>query len=266
MSHKYHISLVASAVRPQSWMRFYESLKGNQLKIEVVFVGPKKPDFALPSNFNYIYATVKPAQCYEIGFRAAQGELVGWTADDCFYNGVNQANLDMLYKFFFDQNERKLVVAQRSIEDGRDIWYRHHFFGDWGHTPIMAPLGFMLNDYLRELGGYDRRFISGQSENDVVMRVLENGGKVVRHMDSYVHIDHRNSHEANASSGVRQYYVADREFLENCWVVGGYGAYGTGGTNLRGTKIEISKTRLIPFEPFSDTDITGVSQEPKGRW
>src|SRR3990167_967619 len=122
------VSLVASANRIQWWMRFYDSLKENTLNWEIVFVGNIKPDFALPENFKFIYATVKPAQCYEIGFRAARGELIHWTADDADYNHRSNEcpdSLDRAYKHWQDMDARygydkKSVIAFRPIEDGGD--------------------------------------------------------------------------------------------------------------------------------------------------
>lgn len=261
------VSLCAAAMRVKDWRDFYSSLSGNKLSYEVIFVGPNEPNFTLPDNFQYIKATVKPAQCYQIAIWAAKGELVGWCADDCVYNGNHPDNLDRIYNFYKSFNDPKVIVAQRPVEDGRDIWFRHHFFGDWSNTPVMAPLGFMNRELLNEIGGYDKRFIAGQSENDIVMRVLEIGGRVERSMDSYVHISHRRCHETTpGASGLRQYYVADREFLENAWVVGGVGAYGPGGKLMR-PDAKISKTRLIPFEGFEKRDdICFVNQGPAGKW
>jgi len=262
------VSLVASAIRTQHWEKFLNSLKGNKVNIEVIFVGPRKPDFDLTKypHFKYIEATTKPCQCYQIGFFEAKGELVGWTADDAVYDLRAPDNIDSIYNFYKSFNDDKVVVAQRPIEDGRDIWYRHHFFGDWNQTPIMAPLGFMSRDFLNRIGGYDRNFISGQAENDICMRAIEAGGKVVRSMDSYVHVFHQICHEKQGpqSSGMRKYYVADREVLENAWVVGGYGAYGKGGQVMR-AQVRISRKRLKPVESFENNDtITTVTQGPRG--
>lgn len=261
------ISMCASAIRVKDWIRFLESLKGNKIPYEVIFSGPNKPDFHTSKypEFKYIYSNVKPAQAYQIAMNNASGEIVGWTADDASYNNNNLANLDILYAFYKKLNDPKIVIAQRPIEDGRDIWYRHHFFGDWSKTPIMAPLGFISREMFNKIGGYDRNFISAQAENDIVMRMFELGGRVEICMDSYVYIDHRGSHEQDTNASmVRKYYVADRQVLENLWVIGGYGAYGQGGSALR-KDIQISKIRLKPVESFENkSDICTITQGPKG--
>jgi len=245
------VSVVASAVRIPFWMELYSSLQQNQIKWEVVFVGDKTPGFKLPENFKWIYSPTKPAQCYEIGFRAAEGELIHWTADDAIYvYDSNRHNLDKAYNFYKSFNDKKAVIAMRPIEDGGDVWDFHHFFGGSHATPIMAPLGLINREFfVHELGGYDRRYISGQSENDVVMRAIEAGGRVEICMDAYVYIGHRRAHEV--PNPFRQWYTWDRSVLEKSWVL---------------PDGSISPTRLDPVERFEDENLLTITQGPRGKW
>ena len=158
------ISLVASANRVEWWKRFYDSCTGNTIPWEVIFVGDKKPIHDFPSNFKHIYATCKPAQCYQIGFWAAQGELISWTADDADYNYPPLKcpnSLDKAYNHWLRMEEKyhydkKSVVAFRPIEDGVDLWKVHRFFFGWKETPAMAPFALIHRDYflnhLRRIG------------------------------------------------------------------------------------------------------------------
>ena len=251
-------------MRPQVWQSFFDSLKGNQYPIEVIFVGHIKPDFELPDFVTYIYATVKPSQCYEIGFRTAKGELIACTADDATYNHINTNNLDILYDFYKSFNNRKLVVGQRPIEDQRDVFKNHYFFGKQPHTPYMLPFGFMDRELFHELGGYDKRFVCGQAENDMVMRVLEIGGETHLCMNSYVWVDHTNIHDwqHTKTQGFRHWYPKDREILENSWVEEGYGHFSA--TKRAGT---ISKTRLLPVESYVNIpEMNTITQGEKGNW
>jgi hypothetical protein len=271
------VSLFASAVRTKDWLTFYHSLKPNKINYEVVFCGYAKPNFPLPDNFKYIHATVKPCQCYEIAARHCSGELIGWTCDDATYipdHTSPQRNLDRAYELYKQKNSEKVVVSMHTIEDGRDVWRQHHFFGKWRHTPVMAPMGLMSKKTFMQIGGYDKNFISAQAENDIVMRVYEIGGSVLLANDAFVYINHRKCHIGGMAgehkSMIRQHYVADRQVLENFWVVGGYGAYGQGGTPLR-KQIEISKKRLKPVESFIEQeDWKTITQGPIGlgeiRW
>jgi len=268
------VSLVASANRVKFWERLYNSLSGNNINWEVIFVGDTAPMSQMPANFHWIKATVKPAQCYEIGFRAAKGELVHWTADDADYNHrqVNCPNsIELAYKHYKESESKygdnKTVIAMRPIEDGGDVYDFHHFFGGWHHTPVMAPFGLINRDwFVNQLGGYDRRFVSGQSENDVVMRAIEAGGRAEICMDCFLYVHHRQVHPRNADgtkevNKFRQWYNWDREFLESCWVVGGYGNY-----EKNKKEVNISSKRLLPVERFDDKDITTITQGPVGIW
>jgi hypothetical protein len=271
------VSLFASAVRTKDWMRFYNSLKPNTINWEVVFVGNEKPNFELPENFKFIYANVKPCQCYQIAASHCKGELIGWTCDDATYEQINtplpEKNLDKAYEYYKNANNKKAIVNMHTIEDGRDIWHQHRFFGKWNDTPIMAPMALINREVFNEIGGYDSRFVSAQAENDIVMRVYEIGGIVIPAKEAKVYIHHRGSHIGGMAgehkSMVRQHYVADRQVLENLWIVEGYGAYGPGGSKLK--PYTISKTRLSPVQSFKETkDLLEVSQGNKGegeiRW
>jgi len=264
------VSLVASANRTDWWNRFYNSLKGNKINWEVIFVGDTPPKNKMPDNFRWIKATVKPAQCYELGFRLAKGELIHWTADDAdyMYNG-NTDNIDRAYYMYkkiekMTGNNRKTVIAMRPVEDGSlNVWDFHHFFGGWHESPVMAPFGLVDREMFHELGGYDRRFVSGQSENDVVMRFLESGGRVEIVMDAYLYVHHHQVHPRNPKENrFREWYNTDRQVLEDCWVKEGYGNYEKLNHN-----VTISKTRLSPVERFEDReDICTFTQGLTGRW
>ena len=286
------VSLVASANRPvlrggfQNWVRFLNSLKENTINYEVIFVGDVKPSFNMLKypEFKHIYATVKPAQAYEIGFRHAKGELVHWTADDADYNHPTRncpTALDIAYERWVSMertygNKKDSVVAMRPIEDGGDVFKFHHFFGGWEETAVMAPFGLVSREKFHELGGYDSRFVSGQSENDVVMRFLEIGGHVDVCMEAFLYVHHRQVHPrtldgSREDNKFREWYNTDRLVLENQWVIGGHGFYeklnAEGNNALARKTVQISPTRLSPVERFEDKDICTITQgKYKGRW
>jgi len=290
MDSPYKISLVASANRPEWWIRFMNSLKGNTIPIEVVFVGNVKPTFDLSHypNLKYIYATVKPAQCYEIAFRNATGELLAWTADDADYNAreLNAPNsLDIAYEAWTNLdskfgNDKKSIIAMNPCEDGGFPQLKfHRLFGGWEETPTMAPFAVINRDYfVNKLGGYDRRFISGQSENDVIMRIYEDGGRLEISLDAKLFVRHTQVHYRDPNTGkqkndFRKWYPEDRRVLEEAWIVGGYGFYeqlnqhrNNSPETRKAVVANISKKRLIPLERFEDTDICTVTQSQKGQW
>ncbi len=256
------ISIVASAARPEFWQRFVDSLHYNKVSYEIIFVGPNPPiiNSLLRDKIRYFESNVKPAQCYEIGLRKARGTLVHWTADDADYAEPSLGCLNVLDVIWYEYekaNNPKLILAMETHEDGNNVSEDHRFFFADHNTPRMAPLGFINREWMLELGGYDRNFVCGQSENDLVMRGLVEGGEVKLVKEAKVYLHHAQCHGVYS---FRSGYNTDREYLENCWVKEGFGTYQTGKTST------LSPTRLRPFEPFSDEDIFTVSQGPKGQW
>ena len=253
------ISLFASAARPQFWPRLYKSLEGNKVSFELCFVGPKHSTFTLPSNFKWKLSFVKPSQCYQAASQMCSGELIGWMADDCNYNHPTQQcsnSLDLIWEAYQrlieERKDKKSILSQKTFEDygpyNKVPWENHHFFYANKNTPRMAPLGFINREYFNKLGGYDRNFVCGQSENDIVMRVLEDGGRVIDIPESKVYLAHR---ECHGLYNFRKGYTGDRKFLESCWMVDGR---------------TVSKKRLRPFEPFVSNDLLTVNQGNPGAW
>lgn len=274
------VSICASANRVNFWKRFLDSLKGNTIKYEVIFVGNVSPNFDLTlyPEFKWVQASVKPAQCYQIAFWEAKGELIHWTADDADYSYNQPNNIDIAYTAYKEAekkyNDNKTIVAMRPIEDGGDVQEKwHYFFGGCPWSPRMAPFGLINREYfINTIGGYDRNYISGQSENGVVMDVLADSGRVEFCKNSFLYVHHREVHPRNPYTGkeenrFRAWYPEDRRYLEDCWIIQGYGNYEKYGVhNLQGN-VGISKTRLRPFEPFFKTDnVCSVTQGQRGAW
>lgn len=239
-------SICASALRPKQWEETYNSLKQNELEWELIYAGPNPPLVQFPSNFKYIKTNVKPSQAYQCAFLAAQGTLIHWTADDSQYP---PHALDEVYRFFKSFNNRKLVVAFRTIEDGRDITEWHRLRGRDPNAPRMAPFGVMDREFFNELGGYDRFFVCGQSENDVVMRVYEAGGEL-QIAPVPVIVNHQKAHDSSGTVFRSGYYKIDRQILEDAWIENG----------------KILNKRKYPVRSFFKQDILTKSQENKGQW
>jgi hypothetical protein len=275
---KVDVSLFASSNRPDLYASFFKSLKGTSVKYEIVFAGNNmkkgqiwrsglvnifdgKYHYIDHPEFTYIETeNIKPSQCYEIARRACNGETVIWVADDCeFPNDV----IGKAYKYWKEQNDEKLILSIQTKETGYNLpigkffdMKNHSFFGFRPETPLMAPLGFMSRKFLDELGGFDRRFICGQYENQCVMMALQAGGKisVFGDKDCYIDIDHIGKSLLIGESKREQDFLnrpfakgyhLDRKVLETSWVL------------LDKT---ISKTMLDKFEPYESKDILVKSQ------
>jgi hypothetical protein len=236
----YHISLIASAVRVQLYNLFLKSLEGTTVKVEVVFAGNRPPECELysPDNVSFKYiktANIKPAQCYEIARRAATGEVIVWVADDCeFPNDV----IGKAYRYWKNKHDEKIVLSIQTKETGYNVpqcalfdMNVHRFFGGRINTPLMAPLGMISRKFLQEIGGFDRRYICGQYENDVVMRVIGVGGfvRIFGGPDCFIDIDHlgkswligeSSNNDDFLNRPFAKGYPQDRAILESSWADG----------------------------------------------
>lgn len=251
---KVDVSLFLSASRPQWWKRMYQSLVGNNCSYEIVCVGPKPPNFGFIKNFIYYNCNYKPNQCYAIASHLCRGELIGYSADDAVYNSYS---LDKIWEAY-QKYGKKTILAQSTIENGKDVTDEHYFFRHDTTTPRMAPMAFMNREWFWELGGIDRNFICGQYEQDLLMRAYQDGGSLINVRDSKVYLNHEETHGGIINkikyklgkNSFRSGYWSDRRFLEECWVKDG----------------KISDKRLLPLHPFDYSNILTVAQGPSGRW
>lgn len=262
------VSLIASAVRHQLFESFFKSLEGTSVNVEVVFAGNVVEAIQHGLNFKYVLTSnIKPAQCYEIARRHAQGETVLWCADDCEFPDdiVGKA-----YKYWKAQNDEKLILSIQTRESGygsmKPILFdmnMHRFFGYDRHSPLMAPLALMSRKFLEELGGFDRRYLCGQYENDVVMNAYLAGGRVEIFGDenNYIDIDHlKKSIDIGESKDHKEFlhrpfatgYPHDRKILEGSWL--------KSGVVIKG------HPRQDKFEPYEEKNLYVKSQSYKGCW
>ena len=279
------VSLFASAVRHDLWNSLIESLNATIISYEIVFCGnkAKEPGWSFYHLKHIKTENIKPAQCYEIARRHCQGETVVWIADDCEFP---KDIIGKAYKYWKSQNNKKLILSLQTKESGYGTkeptlfdMTKHCFYGGDSETPLMAPIGMMSRKFLDELGGFDRRYIGGQYENDLVMRAYQNGAKVEIFGDenNYVEIDHlRKSFAIGESTNEEDYlqrpfaknYQHDRKILQESWTTfdmhEAIAHYSSGGEYKRLRKM--SPIQLDKFEPYSDEDILTKSQSYKGHW
>lgn len=260
------ISIFMAGARPKWWERMYDSLKGNRCSYEIIAVGPNKPVHKLPDNFKYFQSSVKPCQAYAAASYYATGELIGWGCDDAEYF---DDSLDIICEAYVKHGP-KTIFAQRTIENRKDVTEEHYFFRHCNDTPRMAPLAFLNRRWFWELGGYDRSFICGQAENLICMNAFADGGKIETVSESIVCINHEQVHggiwnKLNYRLGKRSFrkgYFSDRRYLEENYVVEGYGTYDE-KTLKHGT---ISDKRLLSHHPYDYKNILTVAQGEQGNW
>lgn len=273
------VNIIASSARCWLWPEFMESLKENEIQPFVTFAGPldsyqTRYFITKYQNLTYVHTPVKPAQCYQIAYMYAElNSLILWAADDCeFEPGL----IDKLVKFYQELNNHKAVVSVRTDENNHNYGANIHRLLEFNvNTPLMAPLGLCSHQYITMLGGFDRRFVSGQWENDFCMRVYQDGGTVVAYEPGpTITIDHNKKH--GNSTKFWSGYRGDRVTLENIWVKGGY----RNPTNYAKVTLadgtvhecfklldnrEVLKYPQSEFEPYDDgPDLLLKNQGPAG--
>ena len=226
----YDISLVLSYSRPKDIPALLKSLESNLCKYQVVMVGDRPIDFSLPDFCKVIQTPVKPAQCWEIGARFSSGRIISWTADDAEYS---EGALDQMVKMLDDEKDHPIIGAFRTIENGEEHTGRHLFRQQDVNSPLMAPVGACERGLYMKIGGIDRRFITGQWENDLSMKVYELGGKVMVCPDAKCFLDHNKKHEGRST--MSRGYDRGRDILNTIW--------------------DSKYQRVSPAEPFSEADI-----------
>lgn len=258
------VSLFGSSIRPHLWPAFFRSLWHTTVDVEVIFAGNLPPELAVIANdvsmpsyveFHYIATgDIKPAQCYAVAFKHCTGDLVCWIADDCeFPDDV----IGKACRFYQKECGPKDIVCIKTRENYGE-WRVcdetcHHFFANSPEAPKMAPIGMMRRAYFKELGGIDRRYICGQWDNDLSMRIYNDGGKMFYFGDGCIDIDHVGKHDREHGVTFKrpfgQGYAHDRRILEAAWGRKGQMVY------------RLPYKRLDKgFEPYEDKDLETKSQ------
>ncbi len=241
------ISLIAAAIRPWLWKEFLDSLKTTNISYEVVFSGhciEKEVISFLKEypEFKYIYTErIKPSQCYQTSLMQSKGEMISWVADDCVFS----KNLyEKAYRYWKSLGNEKVALSIQTVEDNYKYNMNDHsFVGFDRSTPLMAPVVLMSRKVMDKIGGFDRRFVTGQYENDAIMRLYEAGGSVLIFKDGECLIDHQKKHQGEHK--FRAGFTKDRQVLESIW-------------GKRGELLHTGKS--LKHEPYSDKDILTKSQ------
>jgi len=260
---KIQVSLFASSIRPHLYEAMFKSLMGTTVEYEVVFAGNTPGPFYSDWPLVYVITNnIKPAQCYEVARRACTGEVVIWIADDAeMPNDV----IGKAYRFYKEKCGHKDVVSIQTKEN-YGTWQMcditcHKFFAASKDAPKMAPIGMISREYFQELGGIDRRFVSGQWDNELLMRVYCDGGNLYHFSDAYIEIDHLHKHDPEFGISDKrpfgQFYLHDRKILEGAWGRRGQMNYDEFPNFTRYDD---------GFEPYKNKNILTKSQGPKGIW
>ncbi len=238
-------SIVATAVRVGIWEAYYNSIVNEiSFPFEIVFVGDRRPDFQLPSNFRHIYSEVKPVQCLEIAARAAKGEYLFDATDDLTFS---PRFFDHLVNTAQRINDKNVILIPSLARHGKVKKGSFRIKKHDKHSPIVGMLSFTKRETWYDLGGLDINFISVWHNHDLKLRLIERGGSVV-------HVPEAITEEIDTNSLILLRNVSgveDKEFLLSCWY---------------DNNDKFSYSRLKKFEPFVDENLLTVSQGKAGKW
>lgn len=237
------ISIVASAHRDYRYKPCYDSLAENtKVPFEVIFVGDKNPLEKMPDNFKYLYTKVKPAQCYEIAVRNAQGKFVHHIGDDfTFDNGY----LDKLYDYTLMLDMDKILICPQHrlmynppsfgmIEIGC------HFSPDKADSHFIGISPLYRRDIWYKIGGIDRKFFGAYACMDVQMRFYELDFHPFIAPGIFSQENNFGSMEANHPSLIYRTGEEGRRVLNSFWIK---------------PDGSMSKNRLYSVNSFDDKDI-----------
>ncbi len=248
MKNRPLISICNGAKRPKLWMKMYKSLCYSDISFEVIYVGPKCPDFVLPSNFKFIYSKVKPAQAVEIAVRNCKGEFVINIPDD---HTISKNGLKILYENFIKYNNDRLIISGIASQNKKllPIKKSHVIYKDTT-SPLMPIAGLFKKKIWEKMGGLDRNFIAALWDVDLAMRIMEIGGGII-FCENVILDETVSRHERKKSLIINFGNPFDRKYFHLAWLT---------------KEKKFSPKRLLPLELFEEKNILTISQGPKGKW
>lgn len=250
------ISIIGPSHRTHLWKPFFESIITN-LDFEVIFVTDREPkEEEIPTrakvpgllgsviiqepNFNWIYSTVKPAQCFEIAYRQSSGTHILWTGDDFTYGPYCLDHLYAMHKSFYDH---KVMIACNVYQDGHSA--RHEHVVPWDEKIRLTTTGLISKQAIEEVGGWgDINFVCGHHDVDLMMRIYANGGRLFECPTAITFEPHNQFHQVEANFATD--WAEELQYFTELW---------KGRTGRR-----------YPLAGYKDENILTISQGKTGKW
>jgi len=244
-------SIISSAIRTENYKRFYNSFSQNsKTPFEIIFVGSHPPTEFIGEHFNYIYSTVKPSQCVEIGARKSKGKYIISTNDDHvfsdnildeLYHEISTTDTDHYLVSFTERPSYRIGSTPKEPKILKTQNYHGLEFGECACFP---------RDIWMKLGGMDKKFIYSFYDIDLQFRCFEYG----LHLKLLTHIYFREILPATNESNnqlFQKYKKYHNSLLDFLWL---------------GPNFKVRKKRLYPVESFDNYNILTISQGEKGQW
>jgi hypothetical protein len=250
MNNNIQFSLVSPAIRTENWMRVYNSILSNNCKFELIFAGPRKPEFKLPDNFRYINTNVKPAQCWELLYKNSKGNYIMNISDDLIFRTKNPLN-KLTQELERYKNQKILIGLRykfRNIEQTKHMTFKIN--NDQDQTELLPMCPPLRRKLWYKYKRFDSRFICTLMEADFFLRMTRDGYKVIN--SEVLITEDKDMEDVRKMS--RDYMRIDRKLMLKLW------------TKKENGEIVFSKTRNEPVKNFLEKNLLTKSQRPCGRW
>ncbi len=207
------VSVFMAARRPYNWLRLYRRISTSSVPFEMIFVGPVKPEFALPENMKYIHTDVKPSQCTYIAAKATTGKYIMFYADDMAFSN---AFLDhMVNEAENCSNIDNTIITPNLTEHGQN------FFGDKDKSTPLLPVGLFMTKKLWDRYGIDKNFYGVYWDLDIAMMNYADGGTIIKCnkvTTSYFRAPKGTPRNLRKASRVNLYQAPDKSYFYSLWL------------------------------------------------
>lgn len=238
------ISIICSSNRPFFWKTFISNFKHLNIPMEIIFVGPNKPNFRLPKNHSFIFSKYKPVQCNVIGIKYAKYPYFLIAADDLYIK--YKKNINLFFEKSIQCYKKKELLSPKYFLNKEDfsegLKYKSN---DDFYLPIFNI--FLKEDYLN-LKGYDKSFIGILYEVDFYLRAIQKFKFKVK-LSDLIEIHENNKQQNKRGNLSKDLWVDDRKTLDSLWI-----------------KKNKKYFRKKVIDPYDFKNIDTIHQGNKGRW
>lgn len=247
-----YISVIIPAINTHNWKSVINSFRSQKIKNELIFIGPKSPDFILPSHCKFIKTFVKPPQCLEIGRRLSRGNFIIQFADDC--NIISETN-DPLYSLYLNWKKKPfyntIVTCAYHINKKKskavDLRYLPSDKTIIPHAPLFPKILYKI------FGSYDKRFTAVLADVDLYLRFIKGGCNVIS--SKVIAREDKNVNKGNFLLG--DHWQIDRVFLDKLWIE---------DETIALHKRKLANKRKLDLQNFSYSNLLNKTQGNQGKW
>jgi hypothetical protein len=247
-----YISVIIPAINTYNWKSVINSFMSKKIKNELIFIGPKNPDFILPGHCRFIKTFVKPPQCLEIGRRLSRGNFIIQFADD--YNIISETN-DPLYSLYL--NWMKKPFYNTIVSFAYHINKKKSKAVDLRYLPsdtTIIPKAPLFSKILYKIfGSYDKRFTAVLADVDLYLRFIKGGCNVIS--SKVIAREDKNINKGNFLLG--DHWQIDRVLLDSLWIK---------DENIPLHKRKLANKRKLNIQNFSNSNLLTKTQGNQGKW